>query len=334
MPDLTLEGIFRLPAPVAVKVAVLASETPVRIGGMDISLVMPSLQLLNNGPILTAPAMKTVRNDIDWDERYRSVGSAWGNVSHFKSNDPLGANGNALVRAFVVRHTIATADQPESVRRKERGQNLYQDIDAWWRLAADWVEVVARQNLDPHYDGASRPGDDLELWFKYGPDGERVRNPAPISLTMSPVNALESDRWKAILKAASDGRQPPTEHLLLRDAIAANRRGQRRRAVLDAATAAEMALTYLLDQELAGLRSDVAGYVIEKSRQIGGRVQALKNLGVQLPGDAGKRIMSFLAEPRNTAIHGGREPSVDETREALKVADEIMETASPRSALL
>jgi len=334
MPESTLEGVFQLPAPVALKVEALGARVPVRINGQEFQLIPPSLQLVDARPTLVAPPMETVRPDLDWDERYRSVGSAWGRMAHFKSTDPLGANGAALVRAFVIRQTMAAADKAQSVQQQERGEDLYQHIDAWWRLVADWVEVVARQNLDPHYDGASRPGDDLELWFKHGSDGGTVNNPTPLLITVSPVNDLTSDRWKAVLQAASDGRQPPTEHLLLRDAIAANRRGQRRRAVLDAATAAEMALTYLLDQELAGLRSDVAGYVREKSRQISGRVQALKNLGVQLPGDAGKRIISCLAEPRNKAIHGGHEPSVDETREALKIADEIMEAASPRSALL
>jgi hypothetical protein len=142
------------------------------------------------------------------------------------------------------------------------------------------------------------------MWLRHEGQARDVWNPAPIHATMSPINALTREMWQGILGAASDGRQPPTEYLLLRDSFAANRRGQGRRAVLDAATAAELALTRLLDQELAAGRQDLATYVKDQSKQIGGRIRALTALGIQIPG-GGKNnqlVMEHLAAPRNKAM--------------------------------
>jgi len=298
-----LEGIFRLPGRVDLKLDVLGTTSPARIREQDVQVVTPAWKQVEKArAVAVGPVLEIVSQTVDWGARYKVHGDFWGTISHFTGADFSTYEGNAQVDAVVIRRIF---DQHESAENIEgSGRAIYEGIDPWWRLACDWIEVVARQNIRPRHSDGSRAGNGIEMWLRHEGQARDVWNPAPIHATMSPINALTREMWQGILGAASDGRQPPTEYLLLRDSFAANRRGQGRRAVLDAATAAELALTRLLDQELAAGRQDLATYVKDQSKQIGGRIRALTALGIQIPG-GGKNnqlVMEHLAAPRNKAM--------------------------------
>jgi hypothetical protein len=103
-----------------------------------------------------------------------------------------------------------------------------------------------------------------------------------------------------------------------------------RRSVLDAATAAEIALTKLRDDALAGSEPRVGDYVREKAQQIGRLVEFLSKQGRKLP----DRIQQEIVEPRNKAIHEGREPGEETATKALEKAEEVLDLAFPWKKLL
>lgn len=106
--------------------------------------------------------------------------------------------------------------------------------------------------------------------------------------------------------------------------------GRLRRSVLDTATAAEVALTKLRDDVLAGGDPKVSEYVQEKAQQIGRLVEFLSKQGGKLPDG----IQQEIARPRNKAIHEGREPDEETATKALEKAEEVLDLAFPWKNLL
>ena len=125
------------------------------------------------------------------------------------------------------------------------------------------------------------------------------------------------------MKAASSGTNPPEAHLFLRDARRDLGAKRYRRSVLDAATAAEIALTTLRDDVLTDSDPKVGEYVQEKAQQIGRLVEFLSKQGRKLP----DRIHQEIAQPRNKVIHEGREPDEETATKALEKAEEVLDLA-------
>jgi hypothetical protein len=120
-------------------------------------------------------------------------------------------------------------------------------------------------------------------------------------------------------------------HLLLRNARHARWEGQTRQTVLDAATAAELALTELLDDRLSDAPADVVEIVRRGTQGLLRLRNALVNLGEnRLPNS----MQRGLIEVRNSAIHRGEEPSDAEAGTALTLATDLVELVAPRRGLL
>jgi hypothetical protein len=100
---------------------------------------------------------------------------------------------------------------------------------------------------------------------------------------------------------------------LLAAAKMAGRGGDARRALIDAGTAAESALTVILS-----LRPD-------HQQPLGGLVTEAERRGVTLPSD----IRSALVQPRNHAIHRGRWSGAAVNR-ALEISEELLARADAR----
>jgi hypothetical protein len=112
-----------------------------------------------------------------------------------------------------------------------------------------WTEIMTGQDLDPNhrvYDAESvgagltfvEPAHDGALGFK---------------IATSHVLPLRPPEWAAVLGLVRDGKEPPLEEVLSRDARAAQRRGANRRAIIDAATALEIALGQHVRSQVAQL---------------------------------------------------------------------------------
>ena len=124
---------------------------------------------------------------------------------------------------------------------------------------------------------------------------------------------------------------------LLAESVIYAHRNQRRHAVITACSAAEVALSESADRLLAasgrseGERDEILGRVsglAELCRLNGARP---KGLPVSL-----KRVIDQLARPRNEAAHKGREPSEDDTLNAVRAARALLAVSplpSPKSVL-
>ncbi|MGF7238895.1 MAG: hypothetical protein ACQSGP_28660 [Frankia sp.] len=322
-----LEGVFRLPARVLLKVEALEFRVPVRIGTTNVLITTPGVQPnATNTLELVAPKMTALPPGVDRPARYGENGIVWGRIVNWANDQPQANDSDAYIGAVTISRLLSEVGEETEALAEENGRDLHERIDSWWRLVADWIEVLAGQDLDP----VSRPGHELDLWFRHGGRGGTVNCPQPFSITGRLDTGLTRKTWQGVLHAASEGRPPPIEYLLLRDCLTASRRKERRRAVLDAATAAEMALSRLLDQELSGERPESTAYIGDPGKHIRERVDAIAKLGAKSP----NQLIRDLAELRNRAVHGGVEPGVETTRAVLDLAESVVELAVPRISLL
>jgi HEPN domain-containing protein len=127
------------------------------------------------------------------------------------------------------------------------------------------------------------------------------------------------------------GRKPPAEWLFIGDARSLMKTGDYRRAVIDAGTAAELAMTEILDQYLATTESDTRNALLSRSRTLEGRATLIKELNAgEIPTD----FTPGLKNPRNRAAHGGEQPTRSVAQKAVEIAEEIVEQAHPILGLL
>jgi HEPN domain-containing protein len=166
--------------------------------------------------------------------------------------------------------------------------------------------------------------------LKTKPPGKVLKGRHELILSFGSAPKITPVQWGKILKAASSGVTPPEAHLFLRDARRELGTKRYRRSVLDAATATEIALTKLRDDALAGSDPKLGEYVKEKAQQIGRLVEFLKKQHRDLP----RKIQQEIGEPRNRAIHEGREPDEETATKALEKAEEVLDLASPWKKLL
>jgi hypothetical protein len=144
---------------------------------------------------------------------------------------------------------------------------------------------------------------------------------------------LELHDLQACLTATGNQGAPPAEWLFIRDARSLLNGGQTRRAVIDAATAAELAITRLIDNHLAAGNTDeiVKSALMKSYSALGGRAKLLRRLRPKLLSD---QLDRDLVEPRNRAAHGADSLSDEQAHKAVAMATDIVEEAHPLANLL
>ncbi len=122
--------------------------------------------------------------------------------------------------------------------------------------------------------------------------------------------------------------RPPLAWRLTRDARRQHQAGDHRRAVLDAGTAAELALYAALSR--CGWKPKVKKNGEQKQETLGTLVTEAGAFDTLRIADA----MTGLVDVRNAAAHSARTPRGTEAARALQISADFVECAWPRSGLL
>lgn len=126
--------------------------------------------------------------------------------------------------------------------------------------------------------------------------------------------------WRKILRLVQQERSVPHERILLADARGWLRRGEYRRAVIDAGTVAELSMTRLLVQALQGVPEPVRGKLQEQRLPLGTLVRLL---GPSL--NVAETELNSLVSSRNKAAHRNADLSKDDGVVALRAATLLAE---------
>lgn len=287
------------------------------IGGVPVHVVLPDFDRSGNGTILHR------RSHVDWVESLKTK------PDEDDPEHPFGvAHGWGEEREFIVKRLLIL---PRGKVTQRQASQLAHGAEPWAELLHTWIEVVARTDLHEELVGRDERGGTTFVWLDKGkPPGKVLKGRHELVLSLGSAPKITPAQWGGALAKASDGAQPPEAHVFIRDARHAKNIGQFRRSVLDSATAAELALAKLRDEVLADSDRPLGDYVRGRVRQIDGISNFLLKVGRTIP----PRIREEIAEPRNRAIHAGREPDEDAAVKALGKAEEVVDLAFPWRKLL
>lgn len=139
----------------------------------------------------------------------------------------------------------------------------------------------------------------------------------------APIHGVDADVFAACVALCDV--EPHIAWTLLRDARALQGVGQLRRAVIDAAIAAELAVIALLDERLQNVEAKVQQVLREDNRMLGNKTRLLDRLGNGLP----ESFRKDLVEKRNQAVHKGVDPTLKECEAAIQAALQQVKSVFP-----
>jgi hypothetical protein len=193
-------------------------------------------------------------------------------------------------------------------------------IARWKHLLLDWLSVIAGGPTD-----FLEPGQGETIWGSPEPNRTLLYAPYHAGEIHEP-HRISRWEWGHALMHASSGDQPPLAQTLLTTAMRAAATGQGRLAVIDAATAAEVALTVGLTARISAQASSaIAKACIDRTRMLGRRLSLAESLGMELPDG----VRPALVERRNTVVHGGSDVTDSDARTAIAVAQELVDKYEP-----
>jgi hypothetical protein len=141
-----------------------------------------------------------------------------------------------------------------------------------------------------------------------------------------------SDQWSRAVVHANAGDAIADERAFLRDARAALRRDDRRKAAIDAGPASEVALSMAIRQRLTDSGRDAAAIdqILKTTSGVVELYDLYSVLDAPLP-ISRERLMDQVAKKRNDAAHAGKSPSSDEVRRSIGTVSELLDAISPLS---
>ncbi len=140
-------------------------------------------------------------------------------------------------------------------------------------------------------------------------------------------NMIKADDWEYAMKQSAKNQEAPVARLLLHNAELALVTGKTNQAVLNCATATELALArgLRLRLEELGTNANVIECVLKRSKMLGERIRLTKELGMITP----STLMKDLVEPRNSIIHRGNRLEVAQAKRAIKLARSVVDEYDP-----
>lgn len=328
-----LEGHFTCGPGLLISIECLSHSYQSRTSNHEVEISLPTLRANWQEGFLDPPAW-TYKQFRETDQEAILADSKfeWGvTVGYQDNSDGTQSPEFARVRRWRFQTTIA-ATANKFVYVAARGKFI-EELEAWWMLLSNWVSVLTRQDLV--LIGKSGSG------IRFGPivnwngdsDGLCVNGSRETSIPVASDQGLEVTDHQTLLacmKLAADGKKPPDEWIFIRDARSLINAHQYRRAVIDAGTAAELAMTALIDGKLTNMNFLEREKLLEKHRGL----WELSNLMIERgAGIRPDRLQKDLVEPRNDAAHDGAKLSGTKAEAAVAVAVALVEQLHPLQGL-
>lgn len=304
-----------------------------RAACFPLSIRLPRLDQEHDVYNLLAP-FSEIRADKDdqdaADARYPGD-SEWGCLQSWRDpasgeNSPTPASALVERLRFITEGSVDSDDDFQNTRDHIRRHQA-----EWWTRLADWIGVISSQDLVElgKQRRTRRSFEQVLMWIADSADG---REPGFSSLVIPEIrpycgNPLSYGELARCMSLVAQSKRPPDEWLLIRDARSLLRSGEYRRAVLDAGTAAELAITTLIDRHvLANSTADIATALTKRVRMLG----ALRELAFELiPELLPDHLLERVIRPRNSAAHKGEPLTFEVADAAIATTTELLQTVHP-----
>ncbi len=332
MPDgdeeVDLEWWYDLEGPFLAEVGLLSARPCYSTSLVTEDGVLPVTVRLPATPDIERGLANFLAPPPDWTATSREADEQWGTHSR---DDALGFTGVAIRRIAFAVHADSGLVDPAI--RAEWGQELLaqqilHNIDTWWENVRTWLEIATNQRLAQVGHEANdwlNPHTRTSIWAVH--DGGRRHEEVRVGGTVIPGPERVIGVTPEILQdcVALAATTPPLAWRLLRDARALQNAGQLRRALIDAATAAELAATTRIDDLLARRTDPEQQRNLARAKTLGGKATALQEAGDELPAN----FKLDLVDRRNDAVHEGIEVRYSQWEAAFRVALALVERVFP-----
>jgi len=268
--------------------------------------------------------------DIDYDDPHM-----WGAV--YQSEPAMDR-----VLGATVSYALAVADYDGDDDPDARWgfvEGLNAAIRQWVSAMTEWIEVLSGRIISVERTSEPYPSNTEAHPLRFdAPTGSAVGFARPPTITVSvysessPVTLAD---WTAAATQVNAALPPPLAHVLLSAARAASYVGDLRRAVIDATTACEVALSGAIRSRLwTSMPPDALDQLV-------GRLSGLMDLrdfhhrGLAQVRDVSRsQLDRDLAALRNCVAHAGYRPTAQEARAALDVAKRLVREIAPVDTVL
>ncbi|MFI6960033.1 hypothetical protein ACIBJI_42025 [Nocardia sp. NPDC050408] len=298
------------------------------IGGQTVKVLFPSPdpQDSSSNPVLVSPKVVF------------SPSVVCGRVASADRNRWVCADIEQLAYRFEM--TGSRGDVREACRR------IGQEFPAWWERLEMWLDTFTELDLlrhrrahsvrlEPNFSAFSYPRDSDDFpnrvnWKKVDMDWINWRTHEKTFIPPA-IEIPDHDVLTRCFRLAGEGAELPAEWQYMREARSWLNAGQTRHAVIDACTAAEIALAYQVHQLLAGTSTMVIEQLLKRCNGIANVADIVRKNG----GTTASRndVEGRLAKLRNSAAHAGNEPTHEQAKTAVAVAAAILGHARPRQTL-
>jgi hypothetical protein len=306
--DVDVRAIFKLPVHVWVTCDALDTAYPTGYGELRFNVVMPNDRSPVGGPpdvpgIALRPEL--TGEQVIWVQEY-------------------GAFIPESLRPATTLHRVAVTDVEGPSYDDHRSwftpdHQLAEYINRWFDDVRTWVEVVTGQDLDPNHRIYDAESVGAGLTFVEPPHDGALG----LTITTPHVRPLRIREWGDILGFVRDGKEPPLEEVLSRNARAAHRRNANRRAIIDAATALEIALGRHI-RALADQLPAKQQQRISERAALGNYISIADHSGLQLAVPVDR--LRWLNNLRNDSAHRGAAPGHWEAGNAVQVKIDFLGT--------
>jgi hypothetical protein len=295
-----VRAIFELPVHIWVMCDALDATYPTGYDKLRFNVVMPN----DRPPVGGPPPVPGV------ESRPGLVGEQVVWVQEYGAHIPESLRPATALHRFAVTDVEGPSYDHRSWFTPE--YQLAEYINKWFNDVRTWTEIVTGQDLDPNHRVYDAESVGAGLTFIEPPHDDALG----LTITTSRVLPLRAQEWADILGFVRDGKEPPLEEVLSRDARGAHRRDANRRAIIDAATALEIALGRHVRSHADQLPERQRGRISERTA-LGDYISIAERSGLQLAVPVDR--LRWLNNLRNDAAHRGAAPGHWEAGYAVQV---------------
>jgi len=310
MPQIESTLVFRSGLPVSVEL--LGQEICIFINGIRGLICFPQLNIdtknynHNVDRIFdTLKKPKKLKINTTHEERFD-----WGYVSEFPT-------GNSRINAIQLIFELSSYE-----KFYEIGNKIKIELDKLIPYVLELIEIIKKTIYLKDDDS---PYVDYHLAIRNKENKLRTATNLPIHLYSTiyrDKDYIKKSELLFALKRAYLKKEIKTEYKLQHSGRKSFLKGDYRRAILDSATAVEIAFTNLILKELETIgKPQFTKKLLGKFRALGGRYELIKLLKIPVPKH---NYNKDLIDPRNDTVHKGVVPNKETAQKVLKIADELL----------
>ena len=313
-------GVIEFRIPLRCSPEILGLETNFMVEGRPGRLIFPSLPNWSSNPDNPFDAIQLVAPECAKHWRAGDKLVYWGRPMQYPSGI------SDMHKALVVFEGNSSEDTFDV------GNTLRRTLPKWIEIFSTYVEIYTKQVLTEQKIDYS--GHDL-VDIRYFDTNNRLSQAYDDFSYLSDRNfstykfcPLSTEHLKSIMELSSSAKAPPLEYRILLEAYRAISYGDYRKAVIEAASAVEIALTNSIRDEFSKQGINFGDALLKKYRTLGGRFELMKILRIEV---ANNDYKALLIEPRNQVVHRGKTPDPDTTEKVVFFSEELLTRYSPLS---